>query len=238
MINDAEHQSNNFYMDLLKRLRIAGIILMQFLLSCDGQSQQTSKDSAAKNIKVGGHCEEGYCELIYLGMPQEINSVDTSAGWYEKGTKLLIRGKVLQVDGKTPAPNVIVYYHHTDNEGYYSPRNDKPENQTRHGHIRGWVRTDEGGNYSLYTIKPGAYPNENLPAHIHLIIKEPDLNEYWIDDITFDGDSLLLSYLKSHPSVNPRGGSGTVKVTAKDNLQTAPHKIVLGLNIPDYPERK
>lgn len=222
----------------LKRLLIAGIILIPFLLSCSGQGQHVNQRSEKGDTKVGGHCEEGYCELIYLGMPNEINSVDTSAGWHEKGTKLLIKGKVFQVDGKTPAPNVIVYYHHTDNDGYYSPGKDKPENQTRHGHIRGWVRTDEGGNYSLYTIRPGPYPNENLPAHIHLIIKEPHLNEYWIDDITFDDDPLLSSYLKQHPASNPRGGSGAVKVLTKDDMQTALHKIVLGLNIPDYPERK
>ena len=24
----------------------------------------------------------------------------------------------------------------------------------RHGHIRGWIKTDDNGNYSIYTIKP------------------------------------------------------------------------------------
>lgn len=213
---------------------LVGIVILHLVISCHGQTKNSNQTNTEPR-KVGGDCEEGYCELIYLGIPKEIDSSDTSAGWHETGKKLLIKGKVYQRDGKTPASEVIVYYHHTDNEGYYSPRNDKPENQTRHGHIRGWVKTDKRGTYSIYSIRPGPYPNQGLPAHIHLIIKEPDLNEYWIDDITFQDDSLLLPFLQKHPSTNARGGSGTVKVVSTADLQIAEHKIILGLNIPNYP---
>jgi len=225
-------------MRVSNKIPFVGIMLLQLLVSCNAQTQNDNQNSNSKTNNVGGDCEEGYCELIYLGMPKEIHSVDSSAGWYEKGQKLMVTGTVFQIDGKTPAPNVIVYYHHTDNDGYYSPRNDKPENQTRHGHIRGWVKTDKNGKYTLYTIRPAPYPNEELPAHIHLIIKEPDINkEYWIDDINFDDDKLLLPFLKKHSSEVHRGGSGIVRVLLKDDLQIAEHNIVLGLNIPNYPKK-
>ena len=215
-----------------------GIVLLQLLISCNGHTQNANTNSNEPDTqtnRVGGDCEVGYCDMIYLGMPKEINSVDTSAGWSEKGQKLIIRGSVYQLDGKTPAPNVIVYYHHTDNDGYYSPRNGKPEN--RHGHLRGWIKTDERGKYTIYTIRPAPYPNGNNPAHVHFIIKEPDINnEYWIDDLLFDDDKLLKPFIKSHPPEN-RAGTGIVRIVSKDGLQIAEHKIVLGLNVPNYPKK-
>ncbi len=212
------------------------IITVFTLLSCSGQNQNANQSTFDSTKRVGGDCEAGYCDLIYLGMPEEIMAVDTSAGWHEEGQKLLVKGTVFQLDGKTPAPNVIIYYHHTDNNGYYSPGN-KPEDQTRHGHIRGWVKSDENGKYAIYTIRPAPYPNTDIPAHIHIIIKEPDIgNEYWIDDLVFDDDTLLPAYRKKYPASAPRCGSGVLRVVPNDNLQIAEHDFVLGLNIPNYPK--
>ncbi|HNA91949.1 MAG TPA: hypothetical protein PKZ71_06830 [Chitinophagaceae bacterium] len=214
------------------------ILLMQLLVSCNGQQKNNPVPAPSHSGKVGGDCEEGYCELMYVGIPKEINNVDTSAGWYEAGRKLLVTGTVYQMDGKTPAPHVIVYYHHTDNNGHYSPRDGSPNNSTRHGHIRGWVKTDADGRYSIYSIRPGPYPGVEDPEHIHLIIKEPDIaNEYWIDDLVFDDDPRLLPYRKTHPPKNPRCGSGTLRVLLSDSMQVAEHNIILGLNIPNYPKR-
>lgn len=221
----------------MKKLNVFLVIglLSVFLMNCNGQSGNINHDDEDSEKRVGGDCEEGYCELMYKGMPGVINQVDTSAGWYEEGQKLLVTGTVFLADGKTPAPDVILYYHHTDNNGYYSPRNDKPENQTRHGHIRGWVKTDQQGKYAIYTIRPGPYPDEPYPAHIHFLVKEPQIrNEYWIDDIVFDDDKRLIPFFKRQPAEN-RGGSGIVRVVVKDDLQIAEHDIVLGLNIPNHP---
>lgn len=222
---------------MLKRFPIIGLALLSCLMGCNGQKQNNEQRPANQTGRVGGDCEAGYCELMYLSMPKTISSVDTSAGWYEKGQKLIVTGTVFQIDGRTPAPNTIVYYHHTDNNGYYSPRNDNPVNQTRHGHLRGWVKTDENGQYAIYTIRPAPYPNQQLPAHIHLLVKEPNINnEYWIEDITFDDDPLLIPHLKKYPEGN-RCGSGVVRILLKDSLQIAEHNIILGLNIPNYPKK-
>lgn len=206
------------------------------VVACNGQSQNAGPNSESSAHRVGGDCEAGYCELMYEGMPEEINSVDTSAGWFETGQKLIVSGTVFKIDSKSPAPNVIVYYHHTDNDGYYSARNDKPENQTRHGHLRGWVKTDETGKYTIYTIRPAPYPNGDIPAHIHWLIKEPDIeNEYWVDDLVFDDDKLLAPYRRNNSFEN-RGGSGIVQVVQRNDVQIARHDFVLGLNIPYYPK--
>jgi protocatechuate 3,4-dioxygenase beta subunit len=204
-----------------------------FLISCNGQ---TNQKTIAQSIKtVGGGCDG--CELMYIGMPKEIHSFDTSPGWNEKGQKLIVTGTVFHLDGKTPAKDIIMYYWQTDNYGTYSPKAGMDERTKRHDHLRGWVKTDVNGNYTIKTIRPAPYPNDVMPAHIHLSIKEPDLdNEYYTDEINFDDDKLLIPHFKKYPQEN-RGGSGIVRVLLKDSLQIAEHNIVLGLNIPNYPKK-
>ncbi len=226
-------------MNVITNFRAILLFVLQFsLLSCNGQTkdnnQKQNKSTENKKI-VGGGCDG--CELMFVGMPKNIQSVDTSAGWTEKGQKLLVTGTALKLDGKTPAPNVVIYYWQTDNTGYYSPKNGMDEKAKPHGHIRGWVKTDENGKYSIYTIRPAPYPNRNSPAHIHLSIKEPDIDdEYYVDALYFDDDKLLIPHKKKSPLEN-RGGSGILRVLLKDNLQIAEHDIVLGLNIPNYPKK-
>jgi protocatechuate 3,4-dioxygenase, beta subunit len=212
------------------------ILSLGIITGCDGQKPVNNQNLEVpvnnKGKLVGGGCDG--CELMYIGMPTNINATDTSAGWTEKGQKLLVTGKVYKIDGKTPAPNVVIYYWQTDNNGYYSPKNGMDEKAKRHGHIRGWVKTDKNGKYALYTIKPAPYPNDNIPAHIHTSIKEPNIeNEYYIDEFIFDDDKLLTS--EKRKALENRGGSGILRVLLKDNLQIAEHNIILGLNIPNYP---
>jgi protocatechuate 3,4-dioxygenase, beta subunit len=213
------------------------VFLLIHLTGCNGQTKTNKPTTNISNTKnlVGGGCDG--CEIMYVGMPSNILSTDTSAGWTEKGQKLLITGKVYKMDGKTVAPNVIIYYWQTDNNGYYSASKGMDEKAKRHGHIRGWVKTNENGEYSIYTIKPAPYPNDNIPAHIHTSIKEPNINnEYYIDEFIFDDDKLLTG--DKRKALENRGGSGVLRVLLNDNVQIAEHNIILGLNIPNYPETK
>lgn len=168
-------------------------------------------------------------------MPDNINSVDTSAGWTQEGQKLLISGTMYQLDGKTPAPDVILYYYHTDINGLYANAPELDDRVRRHGYIRGWVKSDQDGHFAIYTVRPASYPNTDFEAHIHPSIKEPNISkEYYIDEFVFDDDILLTSVKRSE--LQNRGGSGILKVSEKGDLQIAEHNIILGLNIPNYPE--
>jgi protocatechuate 3,4-dioxygenase beta subunit len=187
----------------------------------------------AQNSIVGGGCDG--CELMYVNMPIDIPNISKSPGWDTKGQKLLITGTIYQIDGKTPADNVIVYYWQTDNNGYYSSLKNLDYRAKRHGYIRGWVKSDSKGHYQIYTIRPGAYPNSNEPAHIHLSVKEPDIkDEYYTDALIFDDDRLLTSTYRQ--KLENRGGSGVLRTLTKDSMQLAEHNIILGLNIPNYPK--
>lgn len=186
--------------------------------------------------RVGGACED--CDIMYINQPQIISPVDTSLGWYESGDKLLLTGKIFEPDGTTPAKDILLYYWQANAMGVYPDGKQLDKSAKRHGYIRGWVKTNDKGEYSIYTIRPGAYPNDNTPAHIHILIKEPGFpNEYYIDDINFDDDPLLIPSLKKYPP-EKRGGSGIVRLLRKDSLFVAEHNIVLGLNIPHYPHKE
>lgn len=207
-----------------------------FWSSCSGQEKEKNNQNKIQTQKlIGGGCDG--CELMYEGMPKNISAVDTSAGWFEAGEKLLVTGIVLNLDGKTPAKDVVIYYWQTDNNGFYSPSKDLNKNASRHGHIRGWVKSDEQGRYEIYTIRPMPYPKENIPAHIHISIKEPALpNEYYTDELVFDDDKKLTG--AERKKLLNRGGSGVLRTVNVNGMQVAEHNFILGLNIPDYPISK
>lgn len=210
------------------------LLLVSLSIGCKAQTKGTNNPSEGNENKViGGPFENA--EFMYIGMPDKINSVDTSAGWTQKGQKLLITGTIYKLDGKTPAPNVILYYYHTDVNGYYANKEGLDPRVVRHGYIRGWVKSNENGKYAIYTVRPAPYPNENMPAHIHPAIKEPNIDkEYYIDEFVFDDDKLLTG--EKRRAMENRGGSGILRVLVSGDLQIAEHNIILGLNIPNYPE--
>lgn len=189
---------------------------------------------ATTDRAVGGPFENR--EFIYIGMPDQIPAVDTSPGWTQSGQKMLITGKIYRRDGRTPAPGVVLYYYHTDVRGYYADRQGLDRQVIRHGYIRGWVKSDAEGRYSIYTVRPAPYPNSDLPAHIHPAIKEPGFTEYYIDEFVFDDDKLLTTDKRRR--LEDRGGSGVLYPTKIGEMQIVEHDIILGLNIPGYPDEQ
>ncbi len=183
--------------------------------------------------RVGGPCEG--CEAIHES-PVAFDKLTSSAtlpDYNDKGPKIEISGIVYERDGMTPAKDVVVYVYHTDQRGVYPTKGNEKGWAKRHGYIRGWVRTDKNGFYQFKTLRPAPYPGRNAAEHIHITIKEPNKNEYYIDEYLFADDPLL-------PKTNNaelRGGDGVVKLIApdKDGIRHATRHIILGLNIPDYP---
>ncbi len=226
------------------KMKVYYFILIFSVLNCCFKKQQNdiAKENqnlikGASNVQnkdvVGGGCDG--CELMYVDMPSEINFIDTSDGWNVMGAqKLLITGTVYKTDGKTLAPNVLIYYWHTNQKGLYT--SIKSGKAKVHGDLRGWIKTNEKGQYQIFTLRPNPYPNDTSPAHIHFSIKEPGLsNEYYPEDLVFDDDPLLIPSLKKYPPSN-RCGSGIVRILIEGEVQVAEHDFVLGLNVPNYPE--
>lgn len=209
------------------------IVAFVIAISNSGCSQTNSNAKENASIKVGGSCEG--CEVIFVSpVPlNQLNWVDTLPDYHEKGPKLVISGIIYQVDGKTPAKDVVLYIYHTDQTGKYTNRNSESGVAGRNGYIKGWIRTNSKGQYKFFTLKPAPYPGSNIPSHIHPIIKEPGKTEYWIDEFLFDDDVFLTS--SERQKQQGRGGIGILKTVSRGGILYAERNIVLGKNIPDYP---
>lgn len=104
----------------------------------------------------------------------------------------------------------------------------------RHGRYRGWVQTDQDGRYEFKTVRPGGYPNSDLPEHIHLHVLEPGCATYYLEDATFDDDPRLTE-AKRREFANHRGGKGLSSPKRVLGVWQAQRNITLGQSIPDYP---
>lgn len=208
--------SENQHDTAMKNLLIFSILLFVGVLS---QAQ-----------KVGDGCED--CEMMFEGMPKTLSWQTTIADAKEAGERMEISGTIYQSDGKTPATEVILYVYHTDVKGEYTPAATQVHAR-RHGHLRGWIKTDAQGRYQFSTIRPAAYPAQKFAAHVHPIIKEAAKNEYWIDEYQFEGDPLLTQ--KDRANAQNRGGSGIIKLTKNEKgVWIGKRDIILGKNIPNY----
>ncbi len=210
---------------------ILSLTLSFCVTGCEGQQTTTNQKSVAKKNVIGGGCDG--CDLIYTGMPPNINTGDTNTAWNDNSQKLIIEGSVFKPDNITPASGILIYYWHTDAVGRYPQSNGSGTKVTRHGKLRGWMKSDSAGKFNLYTGRPASYPATDIPAHIHFVVKEPGINEYYTDELVFDDDPLLTPIIRKR-SEN-RGGTGIVKTVLLKGIGYAKHKIILGLNIPDHP---
>lgn len=101
----------------------------------------------------------------------------------EEGTKLIISGRVFNLDCSQYIPDTKVDVWHAndagayDNEGY---------------NLRGYMTTNDQGFYLFETIVPGKYLNGSKyrPSHIHFKITPPGFSEL-ITQLYFEGDESI-----------------------------------------------
>lgn len=212
----------------------AAILVLVNFSGCSQPAGSAGKQAFKTDVRVGGSCEG--CKAIYESVVpfEKSDWIDTLPDYFDSGPKMEISGIVYKRDGKTPAPNVVLYIYHTDQAGKYATRGNEKGWGRRHGYIRGWMKTNEKGAYKFYTIKPASYPQSKIPAHIHPIIKEPGINEYWIDEYLFENDVFLTA--QERENQKQHGGNGIILLTSKDGLLVGKRDIILGLNVPGYPD--
>jgi protocatechuate 3,4-dioxygenase beta subunit len=202
------------------------IFFMTILYSSCGSTQNNQQPAS----RLVGGCEG--CEAIFEYGNKKLGPVDTLPDFNQEGMKIKVTGTIYHQNG-TPAKDVILYVYHTDQQGVYPIKGGEKGWAQRHGYIRGWVKTDEKGSYTFYTLRPGLYPERNSPAHIHPTILEPSGKYYWLEDYLFEGDPLLTQKDIS-PQV-PRGGSmGVLTLKKEGNIWIGKRDFILGKNIPGY----
>jgi len=119
---------------------------------------------------------------FYTEQPPRIENnllADTS----EPGERLVITGRVFNLECSQFIPDTIVDIWHADNEGNYDNVGYK---------LRGFTKSNEQGFYLFETILPGKYLNgaDFRPAHIHLKIIPPGFPTL-TTQIYFEGDDKI-----------------------------------------------
>lgn len=199
--------------------------LFALVLLATTASAQTSREPV-----VGLPCEG--CEAVFDGMPAQLNSRARIAPTSEPGTPMTVVGRVLDPKGQ-PRSGVVVYAYQTNSKGIYPESPAVRDAETRrHGSLRAWVKTDASGRYAFDTIRPGSYPSQDIPEHIHLHVIEPGCATYYIDDIMFSDDTKLTRQGRQAP--RNRGGNGIATPLKKNGVWYVTRDIHLGQNIPGY----
>lgn len=135
----------------------------------------------------------------------------------EPGTPLVVSGRVVAADGRTPVEGVTLHVYHTDARGLYSEKdgNGGPPDPR----LKGWMKTGKDGRYEFRTIRPASYPGTRNPQHIHARVYGAGYAERWIPEYWFDDDPLVTAEMRArHNGLGPfspilsnvRGGDGAL----------------------------
>lgn len=105
----------------------------------------------------------------------------------ERGEPLVISGRILAPDQRTPLEGMTLYVYQTDATGVYTTSGG----DNRGTRINGVMKTGADGRYEFRTIRPGSYPGSRQPQHIHAYLSGPGYPEYWIDEYHFADDPFI-----------------------------------------------
>ena len=187
-------------------------VLMVTFCSC-GQMVTDKTVAATSQLPLSKDtCDDPDANIncCFKYMPKDVGAVMNIAGANEPGERMTISGTVFKADGKTPYPDLLLYAYHTDVRGYYPKDGNETGVQKWHGRLHGWCKTDAAGSYTIHTIRPARYPDNSMPAHIHMAVRRPENNQtFYITDCVFSDDSLVnANYMKTIRTM--RGGLGII----------------------------
>ncbi len=213
-------------MTVHRREVITALAALPLVGACNRTSVAKAEvDKSAKRSLANLYDCEG-CEGVFERDAAVMKWEADVASPNEPGEVFVFEGVVYQADGKTPAPNVVLYAYHTNADGLYANGTNETEWSRRHGRLRGWIKTGADGRYRFRSVKPAPYPNDELLAHVHLTVQEPDRRPYWIDDIVFDGEfGVTAKYRRLRTN---KGGNGIVRLArSADGVWQARRDIFL-----------
>jgi protocatechuate 3,4-dioxygenase beta subunit len=136
--------------------------------------------TVAAFVPVGAHGAPSAARPC-AGAPAQVEI----AGPQEAGIPLRVRGRVLQPDGRTPAPGVTVYAYQTDASGLYA------REECAVPRLRGFLTTDAEGRFEYRTVRPAPYPGGRVAAHVHHQLWGGGWPAQWSEDLLFADDPLL-----------------------------------------------
>jgi hypothetical protein len=150
------------------------------------------------------------------------------AGHDSKPQPLRLTGRVFESDGTTPAKNVILYLYQHDEKGEFQYETYNGKKRLKH---RGWVQTNENGEYVFNTFVPGEaiiplnYPRHYGPKQLYLMAKTPDSQVVNLPAFMFEGDDLLSKSCMKR--LNRKGIDCILSPVDKNGTLVAEKNIVL-----------
>jgi protocatechuate 3,4-dioxygenase, beta subunit len=216
------------YLTVPKLIKVKTVLLLcitQCLVACGQTGNQQMSNIPSDNQTTRNEpptCECCVFDEVNKNLKPQLKIASDTA----TGQRIVIRGIVYQSDGKTPAPNVEMYFYQTDHWGRYAKHGteDRSSFAWWHGYNRGFLVTNHKGEYEINTIKPAPYPARIEPAHIHCLVKSPGQRRcYYVADFVFTDDELLTPQYwqatsKFRTSIgidnNPDYGGVTLRKTA------------------------
>lgn len=145
--------------------------------------------------------------------PPSAPSTGRLAAAGEPGQPLTVSGVVVGPDG-APISGATLYVYQTDHEGYYGV---KPASDSRNPRLKLFLRSDAKGAWSFDTVKPGAYPDGRIPAHIHFEVSAPGRAQR-IFEIVFEGDPFVTERMRADAAFSVRpivGGRVTERIALR-----------------------
>lgn len=120
---------------------------------------------------------------FYTSGPPILGDDNNLAATNEPGERIIITGRVRNLDCSQFLPDTIIDIWHADDAGTYD--NDGYN-------LRGITKSNAQGFYTFETIKPGKYLNGSKyrPSHIHFKITPPGFPEL-ITQLYFQGDTSI-----------------------------------------------
>lgn len=163
--------------------RLMKIVLLTILFAVCASAQTLTNEKCAEDNENQACC--------FLNAPTVLTNIVSIAPRNEAGERIHIKGIVTQSDRKTPYANVILYAYHTNEKGIYPKKGNEVGIHKWHGYLHSWGRTNDKGEFEILSIRPAQYPSNSTPAHIHIVVKEPNGRMYYVNDIMFADDPLV-----------------------------------------------
>lgn len=220
------HDQSSPRRTFINRQSAVHLMLALFALSLSGMAENGSAAEESelslirRNAMPLGTEARGAIEA-----PDDVSWKTVLSKKSDKDEPLTISGTIFQADGKTPAPNILIYFYHTDSDGFYGTKGE-----VRDGHFRGWLLTGADGKYEFSTIKPAPYPNRTEAAHIHMTLTGMNFKEDSTDAILFEGDKFITA--QDRALDGKKGGFPSILKLEKgaDGILRGMRNIKLGKN--------
>lgn len=119
------------------------------------------------------HSKTVFREMIRKRADESVVNMIADA---EPGTRIIVKGSVIDPEGR-PVKNAAIYVYQTSDKGWYSDTAAHIlvfEGDIRHARLFAYLKTDDNGKFVIHTIKPKGYPRSDLAAHIHIHLWDKD----------------------------------------------------------------